>query len=232
MSVQKSIPTQPRSDFYQHSGSVPLASRISLHVRRKMFDLFMRELAPGPDTTILDIGVTSDTTYAESNYLEKLYPYPHRITCVGTEDGSHLMAETPGLIYKAVQPGAPLPFRDREFDIVFSNAVIEHTGSRNQQVAFAREACRVGKAFFITTPCRWFPFEHHTGLPLLHYLPPSVFRALLRRTCYRFWSEEKNLNILTARGFASLFPEKIHADIRVVRLAGIPSNLIALGHRS
>ncbi len=69
-----------------------------------------------------------------------------------------------------------------------------------------RELCRVGKSFFITTPNRWFPFEHHTGLPLLHYLPPSVFRPLLRRTRYRHWAEESNLNILTARELAALFP--------------------------
>ena len=164
--------TSRGSDFYQHSGAVPLASRLSMRVRRKMFDLFMRELTPGPDATVLDIGVTSDTTFRESNYFEKLYPHPHRITCVGTEDGSHLMHQFPGLRYQQVSAGSSLPFRDREFDIVFSNAVIQHTGSRRQQAAFAREACRVGKAFFITTPCRWFPFEHHTGLPFLHYLPP------------------------------------------------------------
>ena len=200
-----------------------------MRVRRKMFDLFMREFTPGPDATVLDIGVTSDTTFRESNYFEKLYPHPHRITCVGTEDGSHLMHQFPGLRYQQVSAGSSLPFRDREFDIVFSNAVIEHTGSRRQQAAFAREACRVGKAFFITTPCRWFPFEHHTGLPFLHYLPPALFRAVLRRTRYRFWAEEKNLNILTASAFAALFPEEVNPVVRVVRLAGIASNLVALG---
>ena len=80
-----------------------------------------------------------------------------------------------------MQPGEPLPFRDGEFDVVFSNAVVEHVGSRTAQAAFVGELCRVGKSFFITTPNRWFPVEHHTGLPLLHYLPASVFRSLLRR---------------------------------------------------
>ena len=92
-----------------------------------------------------------------------------------------------------------------------------------------RELCRVGKSFFITTPNRWFPFEHHTGLPVLHYLPPSVFRALLRRTRYRHWAEESNLNILTARELATLFPSHAAVDVRSVRLFGVTSNLVAFG---
>jgi len=217
------------SAFYQHSGAVPFASRLSFRVRRRMFDLFMRRFRPVADTRILDVGVTSDTSFVESNYFEKFYPYPHRITCVGTEDGTHLMTEYPGLRYLRVEPGQPLPFADRDFDIVFSNAVIEHTGSRASQAAFAREICRVGKAFFITTPNRWFPVEHHTGLPVLHYLPAGWFRALLRHTRYAYWSNPDHLNILTSREFRRLFPAESNVEITAVRLAGIASNLVAMG---
>jgi SAM-dependent methyltransferase len=197
-----------------------------------MFDLFMARLQPGSETRVLDVGVTSDTTFRESNYFEKFYPYPHRITCVGTENGSHLMQEYPGLQYRRVQPGQPLPFADGEFDIVFSNAVVEHTGSRASQAAFVREVCRVGKHFFITTPNRWFPVEHHTGLPLLHYLPASWFRAVLRPTRYSYWAEEQNLNILTVREFAALFPAGFEVEIHVIRLAGVGANLVAIGRHT
>ena len=217
------------SEFYLHSGSLPLASRISWHARRKMFEHFMRRFQPGPQTTVLDVGVTSDTSFAESNYLEKLYPYPHMITCVGTEDGSHLMREYPGLLYSRVDAAQRLPFRDAEFDIAFSNAVVEHTGDRASQAAFVDEVCRVAKSCFITTPSRWFPFEHHTGLPFVHYLPAPVFRGLLRRTRYRRWADERNLNILTSREFRELFPPSVLVDIQIVRIAGFPSNLIAMG---
>jgi SAM-dependent methyltransferase len=217
------------SVYYRDSGTVPFASRVSLHVRRKMFRVFMELMRPRPEATVLDVGVTSDARYQESNYFEQMYPYPHHITCVGTEDGSHLAQRYPGLSYRQVQAGEPLPFHDAEFDVVFSNAVLEHVGSRAAQAAFVRELCRVGKSFFITTPNRWFPFEHHTGLPLLHYLPPSVFRALLRRTKYQHWAEESNLNILTARELAALFPVDTAVDVHSVRLLGVPSNLVAFG---
>jgi SAM-dependent methyltransferase len=217
------------SVYYSDSGTVPFASRLSFHVRRKMFLLFMDTIRPRPDARVLDVGVTSDERYRESNYFEQMYPFPSRITCVGTEDGSHLAARYPGLSYRQVQPGDPLPFRDAEFDVVFSNAVLEHVGSRAAQAAFVRELCRVGKSVFITTPNRWFPFEHHTGLPLLHYLPPSAFRALLRRTPYRHWAEESNLNILTARELVTLFPSNVAVNVRSVRLFGLTSNLVAVG---
>jgi Methyltransferase domain len=219
------------SVYYRDSDSVPFASRLSYRVRRKMFQLFMAAMRPRPETKVLDVGVTSDDTHQESNYFEQLYPYPQNITCVGTEDGSHLTHRYPGLRYRQVRPMEPLPFTDGEFDVVFSNAVVEHVGSRTDQRAFVGELCRVARAFFMTTPNRWFPVEHHTGLPLLHYLPASVFRSLIQDTRYRHWANEANLNILTAGELARLFPSDVSVEIRSVHLLGIPANLVAFGNR-
>ncbi len=224
--------TNTRDDvsvYYQNSGSVPFASKLSQQARTKMFRTFWEFFSPGPETTILDVGVTSDTSFQESNYFEMLYPFPNQIVCVGTEDGSHLPALRPGLRYQRVEAGRPLPFADRAFDIVFSNAVVEHVGSRESQSAFVRELCRVARGFCITTPNRWFPVEHHTGIPLLHYLPPGLFRRLIGNTRYHHWAQEENLNILTAASFARLFPNGIKPCIRRIRLAGITSNMVALG---
>jgi SAM-dependent methyltransferase len=219
----------PDSVYYQHSGRLPLASRLSLRARREMFALFMRHLSPTRDTRVLDVGVTSDSFFPESNYFERLYPYPNRITAVGTEDGSHLAERYPGLQYLRVAPGVPLPFDAGAFDVVFSNAVIEHVGGRASQEAFVAELCRVGRAFFITTPNRWFPVEHHTGVPLLHYLPSSLHRAVLNRTRYRYWATEETLNILTARSFRRLFPADSSVQILGVTTLGLTSNLVAVG---
>jgi hypothetical protein len=217
------------SVYYQHSGAVPFASKLSLTARRKMFRLFLESFRPGPTTSVIDVGVTCDTSFAESNYFEQMYPYPHNIVCVGTEDGSHLAEVYPGLRYQRVAPAQALPFRDREFDIVFSNAVLEHVGSRSAQRDFIREICRVAKNFFITTPNRWFPVEHHTGLPLVHHLPPPLFRQLIANTRYRHWSDESNLNLLGAREFHELFRGHVTPTIRRIRLFGFTSNLVAFG---
>ena len=217
------------SVYYRDTGRLPLASRLSLRARQKMFQLFMTVMRPGPDTRVLDVGVTSDQRFPESNFFERWYPHPERLTCVGTEDGAHLAARHPGLTYVPVAPHAPLPFADGTFDVVFSNAVVEHVGARAAQLAFVRELCRVGRAFFVTTPNRWFPVEHHTGLPFLHYLPAPLHRALLRRTRFRYWADEAHLNILTARRLAALFPPGVVPRLRAVRLAGVPTNIVAFG---
>jgi SAM-dependent methyltransferase len=217
------------SVYYRHAGRLPLASRVSLLVRRRMYGLFSEHFRPGPDTTVLDVGVTSDSSFAESNYLEQLHPYPQKIVCVGTEDGAYLARRHPGLRFQRVAPGAPLPFREREFDLVFCSAVLEHVGSREAQRAFLAELCRVGRGFFVTTPNRWFPVETHTGIPLLHFLPASLFRGLLRRTPLRYWADEAHLNLLAAADLARLLPRDATAEIRRVRVAGFTSNLVALG---
>ena len=46
---------------------------------------------------------------------------------------------------------------DGTFDVVFSNAVIEHVGGEEEQLRFVAEALRVGRRAFITTPNRLFP---------------------------------------------------------------------------
>jgi hypothetical protein len=217
------------SPYYRHSKSVPLASRLSFRVRRQIFLRFMNALAPDAATSVLDVGVTSDTRQQESNYFERFYPYPTQVTAVGTEDGSHLTGQYRGLRYQSVEPGKSLPFSTNQFDIVFSNAVLEHTGCRSSQAAFLQEMCRVGKRFFITTPNRWFPIEHHTGLPFLHFLPCAAYRAILTKTPYRYWADEAHLNILSGDALRRMLPAGVKGRVEAVRLFGLSSNLIAFG---
>src|SRR5260221_4770737 len=67
--------------------------------------------------------------------------------------------------------GLELPFRDKSFDVVFSNSVIEHVGDPPNQEQFAREIARVGVRYFVQTPNSWFPVGHHLLTRLIHFLP-------------------------------------------------------------
>ena len=79
----------------------------------------------------------------------------------------------PELRYVRIEPNARLPFADKSFDIAASNAVLEHISSAENQRLFVREigARRRTRVILllITVPNRYFPVEHHTAVPLLHY---------------------------------------------------------------
>ena len=130
--------------------------------------------------------------------------------------------------------GLRLPFRDQAFDVVHSSAVIEHVGSLARQCAFVAECCRVARrAVFITTPNRWFPVEFHTVLPLVHWLPKEIFRALMRGTGRGFFAEEGNLNLMTVADLsrAASANKDFKYQVSNVALGGWPSNLLLNMHR-
>jgi hypothetical protein len=179
---------------------------------------------------VLDLGVTADRAHDESNFFEQWYPHADRLVCAGVEDATHLEELHPGVRFQRVAPHQPLPFADGEFDIVFSNAVIEHVGSRAQQAFFLSEALRVARRFCITTPNLWFPVEMHTALPLLHYLPSPLYRRLLSAIGEDYWASEAQLNLLDARSFRALFAPSLDVELTRLRLGGFVSHLIAHGH--
>jgi hypothetical protein len=212
-------------------GSLPV--RVAKRQRRHMFDRFLRSLSPTSEDDVLDVGVTDDRLYDHSNYFEAWYKHKPRITATGLEDASFLEEIYPGVRF--VQADArDLPFADGSYDFVHSSAVIEHVGSHEKQTAFLRELWRVARrGLFVTTPNRWFPIEVHTVLPLVHYLPPSTFRAILRRLGREFFADEANLNLMS-RATLSHAAHLAGVDnfrVETVSLAGWPSNLLLIAKK-
>jgi SAM-dependent methyltransferase len=197
------------------------AAALSLRSRRRKLDLLMKLLRPGPETTIVDVGVadasfgTGEGHEATYNFLEAMYPWRRRITAVSVDELPRFREAFPEI--RAVQAdGRDLPFADDEFDIAFSNAVVEHLGDRGAQETFVHELCRVGKHVFVTTPNRLFPIDPHTLLPVAHWLPDRQRKRLIRRP------ELSGLRPLTPREFRSLFPYP-------VRLVNTGLTLVAAG---
>jgi SAM-dependent methyltransferase len=201
-----------------------LAATVSLRSRRRKFRLFMKHVQPTPETTVVDVGV-ADAPFGEAeghgatyNFLEAMYPWRDRITAVSVDELPHFAEAFPEL-RRVRADGRDLPFADAEFDVGFSNAVVEHLGDRDSQEAFIHELCRVSKRVFVTTPNRLFPVEVHTLLPFVHWLPARARgRALskLRRP------DVEGLRPLSAREFRSLFPYP-------VRIVNTGLSLVALG---
>jgi len=75
-------------------------------------------------------------------------------------------------------------FSDGSFDIVFSNSVIEHLFTFENQRRMASEIRRVGKAFWVQTPNFWFPLEPHFQVPAWQWMPVGLRISVIRqRTC-------------------------------------------------
>jgi hypothetical protein len=101
-----------------------------------------------------------------------------------------------------------LPFADKAFDIATSNAVLEHVGSVPHQAAFVLELSRVAKRVFISVPNRYFPIEHHTAIPLLHFWTKS-FGLACRWLGKADWTDERNLILMSRQHLASLAPQDL-----------------------
>lgn len=227
MGNAKSVQLKPNAQ-YNLAKARSIADKVGLRVRRQMFDAFMERFAPTAADTVLDIGVTSDDQYASSNYFELLYPFKGNIIAAGIDDASFLEAMYPGLCFVKAS-ALDMPFRDRTFDFVHSSAVLEHVGSINNQTKTITECLRVArKGVCLTTPNRWFPVEFHTQLPLVHWLPKSVFREILRRLGYSFFSEEKNLNLMSRAELQEIIRHLDGWEFQIVspKLLGWDTNLM------
>ncbi len=188
------------SEFSSWFGKI--ASKVALHVRGKMFQVFMENF--GQAKSILDLGVTSESVAPEANFFEELFPNKNLITAAGVEDASNLEKKYPGLKFIKIAPNNALPFKDKQFEVLFSNAVIEHVVGQKERVFFLQELSRVAKSVFITTPCKYFPVEHHTGVPLLHFLCPKLFYSLLDKKILSEFYSSQNLSLLSRSQLESL----------------------------
>jgi hypothetical protein len=129
-----------------------------------------------------------------------------------------------------------LPFRDRSFDVAFSNSVIEHVGGPEDQRRMAGEIRRVAARYFVQTPNRFFPIEPHFLFPGFQFLPLGVRTHLVRR--FRVgWFERTadaaearrlaaSVRLLGRREFQRLFPD---ARLYRERILALTKSFVAYG---
>lgn len=172
-------------------------------------------MKPRSGERILDVGCGS------AGWLNGL---PGEIEVVGVDRGACLPGyDGPNRTYRQAD-ALDLPFDDAEFDIAFSNSVIEHL-SPSDWGKFAAELMRVSRRFFVQTPNKWFPVEPHVLLPGYQFLPRSLQR--------RVWSlavrsePYDEITLLVADDLSSLFPT---GRILCERVGPLTKSLVAVGN--
>lgn len=189
--------------------------------RQKKYWLFEQLLRPRPAMRILNVGA-SGAHIGLADQFEAAYPHVEQVVGGGLSysDVQDYARSFPRA-KAAVFDGCRLPFRDGSFDVVYSNAVLEHLPSWKAQQQFAAEVRRVGRGWFVTTPNLWYPIEPHYHLPLVQFLPQKWQRRLVRLLGKRPYAV---LRLLSRRAFRELFPGSAVVGCRVTFY---PETLIA-----
>jgi hypothetical protein len=128
---------------------------VAKHFRKKRFSDLARVLT-GVDT-IIDFGGTP------AIWLSMGYP---KVVLLNIDE----QQVPPGFV-SIKGDGRRTDFANQAFDFAFSNSTIEHVGTWEDQQAFAKELCRVGRQVYCQTPARAFFFEPHYFTPFVHWFP-------------------------------------------------------------
>jgi hypothetical protein len=212
-----------KADFSQTDS---LARRL----RGKRFALFEQLIAPlAKPLSILDVGGTQDfwqaMGYGDRDDLH--------LTLLNVEEKA---TSAPHITSVAGDARDLSQYESGDFDVVFSNSVIEHVGTFLDQRSMADEIRRVGRRYFVQTPNRYFPIEPHFLFPCFQFLPERLQIFLLghfRLGTYDIVRDReearelvREIRLLTLREFRRLFPgAKIHRE----RLLGLTKSFIAYG---
>jgi hypothetical protein len=148
---------------------------LSHRLRSRRFRLFEQLVAPLPrPLRIIDVGGTNE--------------FWEQRGWAGREDVSITLVnlEAPEQRHENIVPTAGdatdlAEHADNSFDVAFSNSVIEHLFTFENQSRMANEIRRVGAAYWVQTPNFWFPIEPHFLVPAWHWLPEGSRAAILQR---------------------------------------------------
>lgn len=205
-------------------------SSVGNRFRERRFALFrsLLERVP-PPVRILDVGGTptfwkmrrADLPGSPSIVILNLLPLESDDDRITTVVGDAV--DMPGI-------------SDGAFDVVFSNSVIEHVETYENQRRMAAEIRRVGRRYFVQTPNRHFPLEPHFLVPGFQFLPVGVRAGLLRRMPLGWHArtpdpaeaarQVQQIRLMSGREVRAVFPD---ATIHREKIVGLTKSFIAYG---
>jgi hypothetical protein len=207
-----------------------LYAKLSPQFRLRRMNRFAEAFEIDSRTRILDVG--------GSRHIWRLLPVHPDVVMLNLlpSDGEDDAGDESAANLRMVLGDARhLPFKDRSFDLIFSNSLIEHLHTFDQQQRFADECRRVAAQYYVQVPNQRFFVEPHLLTPFIHWLPESVRTRMLRnftvwglltrptrQECEHFIEE---VRLLTERDLHQLFPE---AEIWHERVLGMSKSLMAV----
>lgn len=191
---------------------------VSRRARQKRMAIFIEAMSLAPGTRILDLGGAPDTWRPVDIPLDITILNLPGIVNTDSTPPQHEVRYIEGDACNAagLAPG--------DFDVVYSNSVIEHVGPESRQRAFASEVLRLGPRYWVQTPSKWFPIEAHCGMPYWWFYPESLRHRILEgwRKKLPAWTEMvEGTRVLSFDYLQELFPG---ASSYTEWLAGFPKS--------
>ena len=215
--------------FLKKLASSSADNSLAASLRRKRFQHFLKivEQFDGKPITILDVG-----GWERFWEIQGFADTSNYIILLNTEKFETRHSRISSVVGDARKMDE---FRDQSIDVVFSNSVIEHLESYDNQLKMANEVRRVGKKYFIQTPSYSFPLEPHFLFPFFHRFPVCFRIFLVQHLSLGHYKrlEDKEAaeklvrehRLLSKREFQSLFPD---ASIFTERFLGFVKSYIAV----
>lgn len=225
------------------NGVAALVQVARRQARAKRASVFRDTFPISPSTRILDIG--SEDGSAIAGVLQGTAARPENIYIADIDETRVLTGSRRfGFVPVTIPESGKLPFPDHFFDVVYCSSVIEHVTvpkaevwkvrsggefrarAEARQYEFAREIRRLGKAYYVQTPNKWFPIESHTWLPFIGFLPRRAQVHIIFLS-NRFWIKRTSPDwrLLTRVQMRRMFPD---ADVRLERFCGLTKSMMAI----
>ncbi len=218
-----------------HTHSTSLSAKLRMR-RMRFLDELIQGL-DGRDVSLVDLGGTFSFWEMNLEHLENTDRLARiDIYNIGVEAerrhrvGNIEIVERPGNV---TQLG---DVADNQYDVAFSNSVMEHVGNLYQQNRFAQEIQRVAPCFVLQTPNRYFPLEPHFYVPFFPFIPLGIRTVLHRRFRLGWFAPEADelraridcdeIRLLTRKELKLIFPK---AGIHAEWLGGMVKSFILVG---
>lgn len=148
---------------------------VSGRARKRRMEFFRKFLnGIGNNLSVADVGGTFYHWKDESDLLSKM-----NLTLINVEDEAGQLPENVKHLKADARDLGMIA--DKQFDIAYSNSMIEHFSNFEDQKLAAAGIRRIAKHFFVQTPNYRFPVEPHFLFPFFQNLPLSLKKELVMR---------------------------------------------------